>query len=53
LESGCTPSWGSAPQHCLPTNPPFPYTAPCQLEEARANTTPPFLNKQKREECWQ
>jgi hypothetical protein len=35
------------------TNPPFPYAAPCQLKEARMNTTPPFLNKQKREECWQ
>jgi hypothetical protein len=37
----------------LPTDPPFPYAAPCQLEEARVKTTPPFLNKQKREECWQ
>jgi hypothetical protein len=31
-------------QHCLPTNPPFPYATPCQLKETRANTMPPFLN---------
>jgi hypothetical protein len=29
----------------LPTNPPFPYATPWQLEEARENTTLPFLNK--------
>jgi hypothetical protein len=23
---------GAPPQHCLPTDPPFPYAAPCQLE---------------------
>jgi hypothetical protein len=29
------------------TDPPFPYAAPCQIEEARVNTTPPSLTNKK------
>jgi hypothetical protein len=31
----------------LPINPPFPYAVPCQLKEARANTTPSSLTNEK------
>jgi hypothetical protein len=31
----------------LPTNPPFPYAAPCQLKEARATQWPPSLTNKK------